>query len=216
MVVEDTGAILTFLDAQPDARPGAVGGFGYCMGGRHVLQAAAACPDRLRASASLHGTMLITEKPDSAHLGVGKLQARSTAAWPRPTHTRHCPWSMKSTGSIAATTYPQVGRVTPWTGQRTRSLSATRPRARAIQHATITRCAHATGRSRNSTAPSSPPSPRLMRSILLTRSRPSGSVILCLCPAMGGISSYCLALITWTHMSEGDTPTFRRSHCSAP
>jgi carboxymethylenebutenolidase len=74
MVVEDTGAILKFLDTQSDVRKGAVGGFGYCMGGRHVLQAASAYPDRLRASASLHGTTLITEKPDSAHVVVSNFQ----------------------------------------------------------------------------------------------------------------------------------------------
>src|ERR1700760_1986606 len=70
MVVDDVGAILKFLDTQPDVDRGAVGGFGYCMGGRHVLQSASAYPDRLRASASLHGTTLITEKPDSAHTSV--------------------------------------------------------------------------------------------------------------------------------------------------
>ena len=74
MVVEDTGAILKFLDQQKTVKPGAVGGFGYCMGGRHVLQAAAAYPDRLRASASLHGTTLISDRPNSPHLAVRKLQ----------------------------------------------------------------------------------------------------------------------------------------------
>src|ERR1700744_1878855 len=61
MVVEDTGAILRFLDTQSEVHRGAVGGFGYCMGGRHVLQAAGVYPDRLAASASLHGTTLINE-----------------------------------------------------------------------------------------------------------------------------------------------------------
>jgi carboxymethylenebutenolidase len=74
MVLEDTGAILKFLENYSDARKGAIGGFGYCMGGRQVLQAAAAYPDRFGAVASLHGTTLITDEPDSAHLGIGKLQ----------------------------------------------------------------------------------------------------------------------------------------------
>jgi carboxymethylenebutenolidase len=75
MAVADTGAILTFLDESGEpAKPGAVGGIGYCMGGRHVMQAAAAYPERLRASASLHGTTLISERPDSPHLGVAKLR----------------------------------------------------------------------------------------------------------------------------------------------
>ena len=71
---EDTGAILKFLDQQDAAKPGAVGGFGYCMGGRHVLQGAAAYPHRLRACASLHGTTLISDRPDLPHLDVKKLQ----------------------------------------------------------------------------------------------------------------------------------------------
>ena len=74
MVVEDLGAILKFLDQQKAAKSGAVGGFGYCMGGRHVLQAAAAHPDRFRASASLHGTTLISDRPDSPHLTVKNLK----------------------------------------------------------------------------------------------------------------------------------------------
>ena len=74
MVVEDTGAVLRFLDQQKAAAPGPVGGFGYCMGGRHVLQAAAAYPDRFRASASLHGTTLISDNPDSPHLTVKKFK----------------------------------------------------------------------------------------------------------------------------------------------
>jgi carboxymethylenebutenolidase len=74
MTVEDTGAILKFLDGQTDAKPGPIGGFGYCMGGRQVLQSAAAYPERMRASASLHGTTLISDKPDSAHVGIKKFQ----------------------------------------------------------------------------------------------------------------------------------------------
>jgi carboxymethylenebutenolidase len=74
MVIQDTGAILQFLDAQADVKPGPIGGFGYCMGGRQVLQAAAAYPDRLRASASLHGTTLISDRPDSAHVGIKKFR----------------------------------------------------------------------------------------------------------------------------------------------
>jgi carboxymethylenebutenolidase len=74
MVVQDTGAILEFLRTQKDVKPGAVGAFGYCMGGRHAVQAATAYPDRFKAVASLHGTTLITKAPDSAHVGLAKLQ----------------------------------------------------------------------------------------------------------------------------------------------
>ncbi len=75
MVVEDSGAILRFLeDGGEPVKPGAVGSIGYCMGGRHVMQVAVAYPDRFRASACLHGTTLISERPDSPHLGVAKLR----------------------------------------------------------------------------------------------------------------------------------------------
>src|SRR5262245_52489615 len=75
MVVEDSGAILKFLQAGGEpVKPEAVGAIGYCMGGRHVMQAAVAYPDRFKASASLHGTTLISDQPDSPHLGVAKLR----------------------------------------------------------------------------------------------------------------------------------------------
>jgi carboxymethylenebutenolidase len=67
MVVDDTGAILDFLGRGEPVRPGAVGSIGYCMGGRHVLCAAGHFPERMTAGASLHGTSLISDAPDSPH-----------------------------------------------------------------------------------------------------------------------------------------------------
>ena len=75
MVVEDSGAILDFLKSRTaPVKPDAVGSIGYCMGGRHVMQVAVAYPEHFRASASLHGTTLISERPDSPHSGVSKLR----------------------------------------------------------------------------------------------------------------------------------------------
>jgi len=68
MVVDDTGAILEFLRRGEPVRPGGVGAVGFCMGGRHVLCVAGHYPERFRASASLHGTHLISDAPDSPHL----------------------------------------------------------------------------------------------------------------------------------------------------
>ena len=68
MVVDDTGALLKFIDAGEPVRSGAIGSIGYCMGGRHVFCVAGSFPDRFRASASLHGTRLVTDGPDSPHL----------------------------------------------------------------------------------------------------------------------------------------------------
>jgi carboxymethylenebutenolidase len=74
MVIEDTSDIFKFLDKQADVKPGAAGCFGYCMGGRHVLQVAAAHPDRFKATACLHGTAIISDQADSPHRHVCALQ----------------------------------------------------------------------------------------------------------------------------------------------
>jgi carboxymethylenebutenolidase len=67
MVVDDSGAILDFLRRGEPVGPGGVGAIGYCMGGRHVLCVAGQFPERVTASASLHGTHLISDAPDSPH-----------------------------------------------------------------------------------------------------------------------------------------------------
>ena len=68
MVIDDTGAILEFLRRGEPVRPGGIGAIGYCMGGRHVLCVAGHYPEHVTASASLHGTSLISDAPDSPHL----------------------------------------------------------------------------------------------------------------------------------------------------
>lgn len=67
MVVHDTSALLDFLANDELVLPGAMGSIGYCMGGRHVMSVAAAFPERFRASAGLHPTSLISDRPDSPH-----------------------------------------------------------------------------------------------------------------------------------------------------
>src|SRR3989442_14796209 len=68
MVVDDTGAILEFVRrGEPVRWPGGIGAVGYCMGGRHVLCVAGQYPEHVRASASLHGTQLISDAADSPH-----------------------------------------------------------------------------------------------------------------------------------------------------
>ena len=66
MVVDDATAVLAWLDAQGFPR-GPVGCIGYCMGGRHALAIAGHLPERVRASACLHGTRLVTDSPSSVH-----------------------------------------------------------------------------------------------------------------------------------------------------
>ncbi len=76
MVVNDTGALLDFMDRGEPVRPGAAGCLGYCMGGRHVFRAAGNFPNRFKASASMHGTRLVAEDggADSPHLTALKAQ----------------------------------------------------------------------------------------------------------------------------------------------
>lgn len=72
--VSDTGAVLDFFAGDEAVRPGPVGSIGYCLGGRLVIRAAGAFPDAFRASASLHGTRLVTDASNSPHLDAAKMK----------------------------------------------------------------------------------------------------------------------------------------------
>jgi carboxymethylenebutenolidase len=74
MVLADTGALLDYLCDGVRARPDAVGVFGYCMGGRHAILAAARYPERIAAAACIHGTNLVTDKADSPHRLADRLR----------------------------------------------------------------------------------------------------------------------------------------------
>ncbi|MCI4066409.1 dienelactone hydrolase family protein [Micromonospora sp. R77] len=71
LVARDTAAYLDFLAAQPGVAAGPAAITGYCMGGTNALRAIEAHPDRLAAAASFHGGRIVTDAPDSPHLGVG-------------------------------------------------------------------------------------------------------------------------------------------------
>ena len=73
MAMADIGSVLEFLEREP-VRKGPKGTIGYCLGGRLSLAAAAEFPDAFRASASLHGTNLVSDAPDSPHLSIGKMR----------------------------------------------------------------------------------------------------------------------------------------------
>ena len=76
-VQQDALAFTAFLDGQGGVNKKArVGTFGYCMGGRMALQAAAGVPERIGAAASFHGGGLVTDQPDSTHLLVPKMKGR--------------------------------------------------------------------------------------------------------------------------------------------
>jgi len=74
MVIADTRDLVHWLEAQEFTMRGPMGAVGFCMGGRHALCAAAAWPEHIRATACLHGTLLVSDKPDSPHLHVDKLR----------------------------------------------------------------------------------------------------------------------------------------------
>jgi carboxymethylenebutenolidase len=75
MVIEDTAALLTFIDADKAVRRGGpVGSIGYCMGGRHVFRVASRYPNRFKASVCLHGTDLVTGHADSPHIFARQAQ----------------------------------------------------------------------------------------------------------------------------------------------
>jgi carboxymethylenebutenolidase len=92
MVVDDTAAILDFLGRGEPVRAGGVGTIGYCMGGRHVMCVAGQLPDRVIASASLHGTSLISDTADSPHHLVKQLRGELYCGFAE--HDPYAPMSM--------------------------------------------------------------------------------------------------------------------------
>ncbi|HEY4941462.1 MAG TPA: dienelactone hydrolase family protein [Rhizomicrobium sp.] len=68
MIMDDTRALLAFVDADPAARKGKMGAVGYCMSGQYAINAAAQFPQTFAAAASIYGVLLITDKADSPHL----------------------------------------------------------------------------------------------------------------------------------------------------
>ena len=73
----DAEAFVTWLDEQTpvDSRR-KVGTMGYCMGGPIVMRTAAVAADRIGAACSYHGGGLVTDKPDSPHLLIPKMNAQ--------------------------------------------------------------------------------------------------------------------------------------------
>jgi len=74
LIMDDTRALLAFVDADPAARKGPMGAVGYCMSGQYAINAAAQFPDRFTAAASIYGVMLITEAADSPHKMAHKVK----------------------------------------------------------------------------------------------------------------------------------------------
>ena len=73
-IMDDTRALLDFVDADPAASKGPMGAVGYCMSGQYAINAAAQFPDRFAAAASIYGVMLITDAADSPHKMAHKVK----------------------------------------------------------------------------------------------------------------------------------------------
>jgi carboxymethylenebutenolidase len=75
LVMADTDALIAYADADPAARGGKIGAFGYCMSGQYAISAAARYPDRVAAAASIYGVQLVTDAPDSPHIAARNANA---------------------------------------------------------------------------------------------------------------------------------------------
>ena len=75
MVMADTQVLFDFIATQDAASKGKIGTVGYCMSGRYAMGAASNFPDRVNAAASIYGTHLMTDQPDSPHLTARKAKA---------------------------------------------------------------------------------------------------------------------------------------------
>lgn len=68
MVMSDVDAMLAFADQDAAANAKSVGAIGYCMSGRFAVCTAGHRPDRIKATASIYGVLLVTDKENSPHL----------------------------------------------------------------------------------------------------------------------------------------------------
>jgi carboxymethylenebutenolidase len=75
LVMDDTEALLKFVDGQAAASKGPIGCVGYCMSGQYAVNAAARWPDRVAAAASFYGTRLVSNDADSPHIMAKKAKA---------------------------------------------------------------------------------------------------------------------------------------------
>ncbi len=73
MIETDVASIFDFVRGQP-VSDGPAGTVGFCLGGRIAFFAAQAFPERIRAVSSLHGTLLVTDAPDSVHRRIAGMK----------------------------------------------------------------------------------------------------------------------------------------------
>jgi carboxymethylenebutenolidase len=66
--------MFSYVDKQSEADASRIGAVGYCMSGPFVFAAAARFPERIKCAASIYGAGLVTDKPESPHLGASKIK----------------------------------------------------------------------------------------------------------------------------------------------
>ena len=78
--VQDTEAVLAYVDTRDDVADRRLGAVGFCMGGGMALSVAGAFPDRFSAVASFHGGNLATDDPTSPHRVAADILAETYIA----------------------------------------------------------------------------------------------------------------------------------------
>ena len=73
MIISDTKYIIEYMSSKFSYKK-KIGIVGYCMSGRFVVSSAAIYSDRISAIASFYGVDILTDKPDSPHLLIGKIK----------------------------------------------------------------------------------------------------------------------------------------------
>lgn len=79
--MEDTRAVLAWLDRHPHAAPGPRGCIGFCMTGKTVMTALGSFPHEILAGASLYGVGIVTDAEDSPHLLAGRMRGEGYFAF---------------------------------------------------------------------------------------------------------------------------------------
>ena len=81
-MINDAEALLAHAATNPKAdSAGMIGAVGFCMSGPLVLGLAQHLPNKVGAIASVHGAWVVTDKEDSPHLDIDKIQAEVYFAW---------------------------------------------------------------------------------------------------------------------------------------
>lgn len=70
LILEDTRAMLDYIDADADAKADKLGAVGYCMSGPFAFAVASRYSSRVNCAASIYGANLMTKREDSPHLGA--------------------------------------------------------------------------------------------------------------------------------------------------